>query len=96
MPLRASFRQHDPQQRALRRVHRRLFKLRGHHLAETFEAPDLDIGIGAEFGLEQLVLVLVVARIKDLAAVGEAIERRHRREQADLRRSASASAGRRT
>ena len=70
--------QHDLQQRALPRVHGGFLELRRHHLAEALEAADLDLGVGAEFLLEDFVLVLVVARIERLAAMGEPVERRHR------------------
>ena len=41
-------------------------------------AADLDLGVGVKFLLEDFVAVLFVARIEDLAAVAQAIERRHR------------------
>jgi hypothetical protein len=44
--------------------------LRRHHLAEALETADLDLGVGVKFFLEDFVAVLVVARIKILAAVG--------------------------
>src|SRR6185436_19072396 len=71
----------DPEQRALSRVHRRFLQLRGHHLAEALETPDLDLAATAELALQELVLVRLVARIADLAALADAVERRHRHEQ---------------
>ena len=54
----------DPQQRALPRVHRGFLELRGHHLAQALEAADLDLAAAGELGLQQFVLVGVVARIE--------------------------------
>ena len=70
--------QRDPKQRALLRVHGGFLELRRHHLAEPLEAADLDLGVGVKFLLQDFVAVLVVAGIKNLAAVREPIERRHR------------------
>ena len=67
-----------PKQHALVRVHGGFFKLRRHHFAEPLEAADLDFGVGVKFFFEDFVAVPVIARIKILAAVGQAIERRHR------------------
>ena len=47
-----------------------------HHLAESLEAADFDLGVGVKFLLQNLVAVLFVARIKDLAAVAQSVERR--------------------
>src|SRR5580700_5888234 len=68
----------DPKQHALFRVHGGFFQLRRHHLAEALEAADLDLGVGVKFFLEDFVAVLVVACIKILAAVRQAVERRYR------------------
>src|SRR5438105_1778027 len=68
----------DAQQRALARVHRGLLELPRHHLAKALEAADLDLGVGVEFLFDDLVLVLVVARVKHFAAVREPVERRDR------------------
>ena len=87
--------QHHAQQRAPGRIHGGFLELRRHHLAEAFEAADLDFGIGVEFALDQRVLVRVVAGVDRLAAMGEAVKRRHREIEVALRRSAAASAGRR-
>ncbi len=65
-------------QRALGRVHGGFLELARHHFAEAFEAADLDLGVGVEFLLDDFVLVRVVARIERLAAVRDAVERRHR------------------
>ena len=56
------------QQRALLRVHRRLFELRGVHLAEALEAADLDLGARLELARDELVAMLFVARIDRLGA----------------------------
>ena len=53
-------------------VHGRLFELGGVHFAQALEAADLDLGVGGELALDQLVLVLVVARIDRLGAVASA------------------------
>ncbi len=50
-----------------------------HHLAKAFEAADFDLGIGVKLLLQQLFLVLVVARIERLAAMRQTIKRRHRK-----------------
>jgi hypothetical protein len=55
------------------------------HLAETLEAADLDLAAAGELGLDELVLVCVVARIERLAALGELVERRHGEEQVPFR-----------
>src|SRR5690348_16720203 len=68
----------DPQQGALGGIHGGLAKLRRRHLAETLEPADLDLGAAFERGLEQLLLVGVVARIERLGPLGDAIERRLR------------------
>ena len=66
--------QHDPQQRALAPVHGGLLELRRHHLAEPLEAADFDLGVGVELLLEDLVAVLLVARVEDLSAVRQPID----------------------
>src|SRR5262245_52536599 len=64
----------DPEQGALPRVHGGFLELRGHHFAEALEATDLDLAAAGELGLQELVLVRVVARVGDLAALAELIE----------------------
>ena len=68
----------DPEQRALPRVHGGFLELRGHHLAQALEAADLDLAAAGELGLQEFVLVRIVARIEHLAALADAVERRHR------------------
>ena len=58
--------------------HGRFLELRRHHFAEAFEAAHFDLGVGVKFFLEQPFLMFVIARIDDLAAMRESIERRHR------------------
>src|SRR4029079_15675405 len=67
----------DFQQRTERRVHRRLLQLPHRHLAETFEARDVHFALAVELLLHQLLLMRIVARKKRLAALAQAIERRH-------------------
>src|SRR5256885_12335587 len=70
-----------------RSVHRRLLQLCRHHLAETLEAADIDLGIGVELPLQDFVPVLVVAGVERLAAVRKAIERRDRQIEVPDRKS---------
>ena len=70
--------EHHLEQGALPRVHGGFLELRRHHLAEALEAADLDLGVGAELARHDLGPVGVVAGVEHLAAMGEAVERRHR------------------
>src|SRR5262245_54090932 len=74
----------DPKQGALAGVHGRFLELGGVHFAEPLEAAALDLGVGGEFALHQVVPVLVVARIHRLRSVAELIERRHCQKQMTL------------
>ena len=71
----------DAQQRALLGIHRRLFELRGVHLAEALEAADVDLGARLELARDELVAMLEVARVDRLGAVGDLEQRRHGEEQ---------------
>src|SRR5215212_5366919 len=57
---------HDLQERALPRIHGGFLELGRQHLAETLEAPDLDLAVPLERRLEELLLVGVVAGIDGL------------------------------
>src|SRR5262249_30644373 len=54
-----------------------LLELSRHHLAETLEAADLDLGVAVELFLQELILLFVVTGIKILACVAQTVERRH-------------------
>ena len=71
----------DPEQRAPSRVHGGLLELGGVHLAEPLEAAHVHLGVVGELALDEPLLVLLVARVDRLGAVGELEERRHRQEQ---------------
>src|SRR5215204_1857508 len=73
-----------PQQRALPRVHGGLLELRRRHLAEALEAADLDLAVALEGGLEELVLVGVVAGVNGVSPLRQPVERRDRQIQVAL------------
>src|SRR5579883_316300 len=75
-------RKRHAQEGAARRVHSGVAQLFRGHLAEALEAAHLDLAFGGlEHGLEYLVLVRIVAGIKRLAALRQAIEGRQREEK---------------
>src|SRR5688572_11688450 len=69
------------QQHAVLRVHGGLLEIVRLHLAQALEAAYLDLDAAGELGLQQLLLVGVVARIDLLGALGQRIERRLCQEQ---------------
>ena len=71
VPSRSSASSTTRSMRPLGRIHGGFLELRRHHLAEAFEAADLDLGVGVELALEQRILVGVVAGVDRLAAVGQ-------------------------
>ena len=73
----AAARNIDAQQRALFRIHRRFFELRGHHLTQAFEAADFQLAAPAEQGRLQLLKMCIVSRISRFASLAEAVKRRH-------------------
>ncbi len=73
-------RKRDADQRARRRVHRRFAQLAGVHLAEAFEAADVDL-FALEHGRLQFSTVRIVGGVNALAAVSQAIQRRARQKQ---------------
>src|SRR3546814_20155184 len=60
-----------------------LFRSR-RHLAEALEAADLHLALAGEGGRHQFLAVRIVARIQRLAALRQAVQRRHRKEQVPL------------
>src|SRR5690606_22588424 len=67
----------DAQERAPGGVHGGFPELRWHHLAKALEAADLDLAPAVELALQQFLAVRVIARISDLGALRQAVERRH-------------------
>ena len=62
-------------------VHGRFLELGGHHLAQAFETANLQLAATVEHGGLQFGQMGVVAGICRLAALAQAIERRHGEEQ---------------
>ena len=71
----AILRKRHAQQAPRRRAHRCLLELRGHHLAQALEPPDLYLALAGELSFHQRVFVRVVARIKRPGALRQPVER---------------------
>src|SRR5690349_12351771 len=70
----------DARKRARLVAHGGFLELRRHHLAKTLEPASLGL-LAFELGLQELVAVLVIARIDRLASVTKPVERRHGKEE---------------
>src|SRR5208282_922369 len=67
----------DAQERAFRRIHGGVPQVSHRHFAKSLEPADIDGAAAAEAGLQQLLLMRVIAGVKRLVALGQPIEGRH-------------------